>query len=114
MTRLFLKLVSLALAGRALSCSVSAAPVSEEEARKHVINSPRPEYPLEARKHYWTGSGIVVVDVDTKSGLVVGVRMLKTTGHAILDQAAIAAFSRWHFKPGVSFHQVMIPIRFVM
>ena len=92
----------------------SRAAATEAEARKHAINVPMPEYPLEARARHWTGSGICIVDVDTKTGLVVGARMFRSTGNVLLDHAAIAAFSRWRFKPGTPFKQVQIPIRFVL
>ena len=80
---------------------------------KKVINAPRPDYPLEARARHWTGRGIALVEVDPKTGYVTAARMLKSTGHVILDNAALSAFMRWRFKPG-SPKQVHIPINYVM
>lgn len=103
----------------AISCAVfvllpltARADPTEEKARKRPVSAPRPAYPYEARQQGWTGSGIVVVDVNVKTGLVVGARMLKSTGHAILDHSAICAFCRWHFRPGTTAKQVKIPIAF--
>jgi TonB family protein len=38
--------------------------------------------------------------VDPRTGIVRSVSIENSTGHAILDRAAIDAFSRWKFKPG--------------
>lgn len=39
-------------------------------------------------------------DVDFKTSVVKSVRMEKSTGRRILDQAALNAFRQWRFKPG--------------
>ena len=113
MTRLLTKASRIIAISCAMLVPLSARTVeTEEEARRHIISAPSPEYPPEALKRRWTGSGIVIVDVDVKTGWVVGVFMRKSTGHAILDQAAIAAFSCWRFKPGATEQQVQIPVTF--
>jgi TonB family protein len=38
--------------------------------------------------------------VDIKTGFVTSVRMEKSTGHKILDDAALEAFRQWRIKPG--------------
>jgi TonB family protein len=78
-----------------------------------AIYAPKPDYPLEARIHHWTGKGLIVLDVDQQTGAVTAARMVTSTGHAILDQAAISTFSRWRFKPGVK-KEVKVPINFTM
>jgi len=60
-----------------------------------------------------TGSGIVVLNVDPSTGNVTSALLLKSTGHKILDDAALDAFRQWRFKPG-SVHKVKIPINFTM
>jgi TonB family protein len=77
------------------------------------INLPKPVYLPEWRAQGLTGKGIVLVTVDRKTGVVVGARMLKSTGSKLLDGSALEALSRWHFKPG-SKPQVIIPIEFKM
>ena len=57
------------------------------------------------------GSGIAIIEVDIASGEVTSARMSPSTGHALLDQAALEAFRKWRFKPG-SVSQVRTPITF--
>ncbi len=57
------------------------------------------------------GSGIATIEVDIASGEVTSARMSPSTGHALLDQAALEAFRKWRFKPG-SVSQVRTPITF--
>jgi TonB family protein len=70
------------------------------EAAKVLEYSPKPDYPLEARAALFTGSGVFIVIVHPKTGRVAEVLIDRSTGHAILDQAAVRAFSQWRFKPG--------------
>jgi protein TonB len=58
-----------------------------------------PEYPIEARAHHITGSGIFVLRVQIKSGRVKEVIIARSTGHAILDNAAVKTLREWQFKP---------------
>jgi TonB family protein len=71
-----------------------------QEATKFLVYAPKPDYPIDARARHITGSGIVVIRIHVKTGRVVEARVWRSTGHAILDQAAIRAFSQWRFKPG--------------
>lgn len=86
--------------------------MSISSAKALAINSPRPEYPYEARSHHTTGSGVCVVSVDP-SGAVTDATMTTSTGNAILDNSAVSAFRRWRFKPGVA-PKVKIPLTFTM
>lgn len=114
MSRLLTKALSIIAISCAMHGPLSARTIeTEEEARRHIIYAPSPGYPPEALKRRLTGSGVVIVDVDVKTGWVVGVSMQKSTGHAILDQAAVAAFSCWRFKPDTTEKQVEIPVTFV-
>ena len=78
-----------------------------------ALYAPAPAYPIEARTRHFTGSGIVLLQVDPKTGYVIGAQMLKSTGHVILDNAALSAFTQWRFKPG-TVRQVRMPIRYTM
>jgi TonB family protein len=83
-----------------------AAPSSEQlrslgvEAGKSVEYAPQPSYPSAARARRLTGAGLFVMRINVKSGRVVDVSVARSTGHAVLDQAALHAFTRWRFKPG--------------
>jgi TonB family protein len=88
-------------------------PLSHRKAKAVAISAPRPDYPLEARAQHFTGSGIALLEIDRKTGYVTAARMLKSTGHVILDNAALSAFMRWRFKPG-TVHQVRIPTNYTM
>jgi TonB family protein len=82
-------------------------------AKVPALNAPRPEYPYEARRQKITGSGRAVMSVDPGSGSVTDVRMSTSTGSAFLDNAAIAGFRRWRFKPG-SVSTVTCPVTFTL
>lgn len=49
--------------------------------------------------------------IDRRTGLVTRAEMAPSTGHAILDNAALSAVRRWRFKPG-TVAQVRLPITF--
>jgi tetratricopeptide (TPR) repeat protein len=51
--------------------------------------------------------------VDPRSGQVTSARILDSTGHKILDDAALKAFRQWRFKPGAT-SEIHIPISYVM
>jgi protein TonB len=85
---------------------------SISSAKALAINSPRPEYPYEARSRHIMGSGVCVVSVDA-SGNVTDATMVQSIGNPILDNSAVSAFRRWRFKPGVA-PKVKIPITFTM
>ncbi|MDQ2824616.1 MAG: energy transducer TonB [Verrucomicrobiota bacterium] len=86
--------------------------MSISSAKALAINSPRPEYPYEARSRHITGSGVCVVSVDA-SGTVTDATMAQSIGNPILDNSATNAFRRWRFKAGVA-PKVKIPITFTM
>ena len=77
-----------------------------------VYNAPRPEYPEAARNQRLEGSGLAEIHIRPE-GSVESVNMLKSTGHRILDEAAIQGFSRWRFRPH-SLKVVRIPIEYRM
>ncbi len=78
----------------------------------YAVYAPRTTYPADARAKGWAGIGIVLVDVDLKSGQVTAARMLQSTAYRVLDEAALNAFRQWRFKPSTVSH-VRIPIRFL-
>jgi protein TonB len=88
------------------SLSLSSAGIS-------ALSAPRPEYPYEARRQKITGNGIAVMTVDSASGRVINVVMQESTENPVLDNAAVAAFRRWRFKPG-TVSRVKSPITFTL
>jgi TonB family protein len=82
-----------------ISCLAASQPVKTPgNVQKWVIQAPQPDYPLEARQRHATGGGIFVLRVQIKSGRVKGVEVARSTGHAILDAAAVKALRQWRFK----------------
>lgn len=57
-----------------------------------------PLYPRAARRAGMAGVCEVEMDVDA-AGFVVAVRLTKSTGHDLLDEAALEAARRWRFAP---------------
>ena len=95
------------------SNNMVASSLNLSAAKVLALNTPRPEYPYEARRHKITGNGVVVMSVDSGSGNVTAVTMVRSTGNAFLDNAAIAGFRRWRFKPG-SVSTVTCPVTFTL
>jgi len=82
-------------------------------ARVSALSAPRLEYPYEARRQKISGSGIVVITVDSVSGSVTNVVMETSTGSPLLDNAALTGFRRWRFKPG-TISRVRSPITYTL
>jgi len=100
--RIFASLLSVIACTQALADRLSPEQLRAigHEAGRALQYGPKPGYPLEARARRFTGSGIFVIRVDIKTGRVVEAAIGRSTGHAILDQAALRAFRRWRFKAG--------------
>jgi TonB family protein len=78
-----------------------ASPViTGEQVTRVAVATPKPEYPLAARARHITGSGSFILHIQVRTGLVRYVDVEHSTGSALLDSAAIAAFKKWRFKPG--------------
>lgn len=86
---------------------------SLSSAKVLAVSAPRPEYPYEARRQRITGDGIVSMTVDPVSGKVSDALIVKSTGSPFLDNAAMAGFRRWRFKPG-TVSPVTCPITFTL
>ena len=70
------------------------------QSTRFVVFAPKPEYPKLANDRHWGGTVFVMLHIDKKSGLVTSVELVQSTGHKILDDAALAAYRNWRFKPG--------------
>jgi TonB family protein len=86
---------------------------SIQSAKALAIYAPRPQYPYEARSRHITGRAVVGVRVSPKTGLVTNAALLRKSGSAILDNAAISAFRQWAFAPNtITTGAIAIPVTF--
>ncbi len=81
-------------------------------------NSPPPKYPEIARRRGYQGEVLlsVMISVD---GTVVALKVKESSGHPILDRAAMKAVAAWEFEPARRMGarvplSVDIPVRFVL
>ena len=58
-----------------------------------------PRYPRRARQRGIEGEILLRIKVNAK-GRSSGIEVLKSSGHSILDEAAVDALKNWHFQPG--------------
>jgi TonB family protein len=85
--------------------------VSDSTTQKPAaVFSPTPAYPFEARLKRWIGQGEVKLEIDPVTGNVRDAAIVKSTGHDILDDAALFAFRHWRFEPGCT--AVKLPVIF--
>lgn len=90
---LFIPAILLVCTARA-ETPTSSVDVKSPHDKALAIYAPAPAYPIEARARHFTGSGIVLLQVDPKTGYVIGAQMLKSTGHVMLDNASMVLTSR--------------------
>lgn len=80
------------------------------------VSNPKPEYPKLARKRGWQGRVILSVHINAE-GRAVHIQIKQSSGHKVLDRAALRALKKWKFEPaqkaGIRIaSQLNIPIRF--
>ena len=76
----------------------ATAPPGVTRPRLDPSRSPAPAYPRRALLRGWEGVAVLGVDV-AATGHPTGVRVLKSSGHAVLDRAAVRAVRGWRFQP---------------
>ena len=76
-----------------------------------VVRFVSPEYPPKLRSYGWNGKGRFLLRVNSETGDVDEVKILKGTGHVLLNEFAAKAFFQWKFQPG-SPPQVVVPVEF--
>ncbi|MCB1777837.1 MAG: energy transducer TonB [Candidatus Competibacteraceae bacterium] len=59
---------------------------------------PEPTYPAFARRQGYEGQVIIRVQVSS-TGSVGAVRIVRSSGYAMLDETALSAIKRWRFRP---------------
>ncbi|MBI2094801.1 MAG: energy transducer TonB [Candidatus Omnitrophica bacterium] len=88
------------------------------EARPGVLANPAPVYPELARRRGWEGLVVLKVLVE-KEGLASKTLVKKSSGHTVLDRAALETVRLWRFSPArfgdmVFSSWVEVPVRFVL
>jgi periplasmic protein TonB len=86
------------------------------ESKPAYLSNPHPAYPEAARKAGQTGVVMLRVTIN-ESGRVSAVRLIRSSGHSLLDDRARTAVQRWIFKPARQNDkpvatQVDVPVRF--
>jgi TonB family protein len=96
----------------------SGAVLNDEtvDANLQPLSSPPPRYPELARGRGHEGTVFVEADVDER-GVPSAVRVRQSSGHTMLDEAAVAAVDKWRFRPALSAgktvpRRVIVPIEF--
>ena len=68
------------------------------DADLRVLDRARPPYPPAARRAGWEGAVALRVHV-AADGSATSVEVRATSGHELLDEAAVKAVGRWRFSP---------------
>lgn len=91
------------------------APVIRKARPLYLVNPP-PRYPRSAKKRGYQGIVKLKVLVG-QNGKVGELKVIKSSGHTILDKAAMASVKKWEFKPASRGDEnfamwIEVPIRF--
>ena len=89
-----------------------------EPAIPRYKNNPPLKYPVIARRRGYEGK-ILLSAMISVDGTVVGVKVKESSGHPILDRAAMKAVEAWEFEPARRmgspiYMSVDVPVRFVL
>ena len=79
---------------------------------------PPPPFPAEARKARLSGTAVLMVQIDAR-GRPSSIALRRSSGHAVLDAAALRAVRAWRFEPAKRDGQPVdacleIPVRFAL
>jgi len=85
-------------------------PAQEEELKRHMISMEQPIYPNSARMMRKFGNGVFWMKFDN-NGRVKTVKIIQSTKHSDLDNAAVHACYRWRCRPG-EVDQAIVPFAF--
>jgi protein TonB len=99
-----------------LEGSQESRSTSVREATPLYRQNPVPDYPLLGRKRGYQGTVIIDVLV-SREGRVSDLRLSTSSGHTVLDQAALTSVKTWLFHPGTRGEEkvdmwVKVPVRF--
>jgi protein TonB len=95
-------------------CILPQTAICEKEVKGQgpILVQVLPDYPYAARDQRLEGSGLYRLHIKP-DGSVSSVTVLKSTGHVLLDRAAIHAYRQWRFRPG-ALRTVRVPVTFTM
>ncbi|HVY38050.1 MAG TPA: energy transducer TonB, partial [Polyangia bacterium] len=74
------------------------APVIAAHEGANYLKNPRPAYPDVAMRHEWEGQVLLRVRV-SPAGRVEALEIERSSGHDVLDQAALESVRGWTFVP---------------
>ena len=74
---------------------------------------PRPAHPYEARSQHLGGRSIIVLYVRA-DGVVYDAKIVRSTGHKLLDEEAIRGAKKWRFRPEKASFIVHLPLTYEM
>jgi len=100
-----------------LASSVPQVTLGTDEASPvSFANNAPPRYPELARRNAWEGTVLLELTV-AATGAVLEVRVIESSGHAVLDAAAVTAIRQWKGQPARRHGQPMatqerLPVRF--
>jgi periplasmic protein TonB len=81
--------------------ATTAAPVPHGvSAGPSLAYAPKPDYPMAARTRGLQGRVVLRIDISA-TGIPATVSVVTSSGHAILDRAAIATVQSWRFRPAM-------------
>src|SRR2546423_12827859 len=100
--------------GSAAQHSIAYMDNGRNPARVDLIKTEAPAYPEVAKRWRVQGAGLFRVTLDSTTGRVANVAVVKSTGYRVLDASAIIALRAWRWRRGSKWRQVDIPIRFVL
>jgi TonB family protein len=72
-----------------------------------------PDYPAETRARHIGGTGLFRAVLDVKTGSVIDVSVLKSTGSSELDASAARAIRQWRWRPE-RWKEIDVPVTFTM
>ena len=98
--------------------ALPSLPDREPDYRAAYLNNPVPAYPMVARRMGWQGRVVLNVEV-LASGLPGQIKLHQSSGHDVLDNAALQAVRGWRFVAARHGGQVvskwfLVPIPFIL
>jgi protein TonB len=104
------------ISSRTSTAATEATPALSFKAVPLYAENPRPAYPVLARRRNWQGTVILSVRV-SQLGTVDRVEIKQSSGHGLLDKAALKAVLQWRFRTGMEKNRpvamtVLVPVHF--
>lgn len=96
---------------------IGASPELTKAEPAYALNPP-PRYPRPALERGWEGTVLLQVSV-TAGGNVAELKVERTSGHPVLDRAALEAVRSWRFRPARLGERpmegtVLVPVAFTL